>query len=391
MDLSSTYNHLKASYGSVAEKLHPAITLPPLRITFEVTYRCNLACTFCFQEVAREGSPEFKRAYELDNAEILGVVDDLPRSTLITLNGGEVFVRKDLPELLRELTRRGRRFNLVTNGTMLFEDRARLLVDEVNTLSVGFSIDGIGELHDQIRQLPGAYERTVGNLKALATYRRGQGKKLPAVDLKTVITPDNLHQLVDIYGVAEDIGADYHTLSCLRSSELILSLPCRESMDDGLYKHQPPALPAETDLEALTEQLEELFRRAARGGPKLRFYPHYRSIEGILKYYANQGELGDYKPCRAPWTNIRVAPNGDVYPCLAYRMGNIREEGIVDIWRGSGMNRFREELRRGLMPACMGCCFLAARDKIAFSGEEAVGGRRPDAELVGAAEEGIGG
>jgi MoaA/NifB/PqqE/SkfB family radical SAM enzyme len=367
VDLSQVYNQLKAQYGRAAAALHPALTLPPLRITFEVTYRCNLSCAFCFQEIAREESPEFRKDFELGTAEILGVVDELPRTCLITLNGGEVFVRRDFPELLRALTGRGRRFNLVTNGTMLFADKARLLVEEVNALSVGFSIDGIGELHDQIRRLPGAYERTVDNLRGLVAHRKALGRRLPLVDMKTVITPENCHQLAEIYQVARQIGADYCTLSCLRTSGLILSLPCRASMADGDYDQYPPPLPGDTDLEVLEEQLRAVAEMAAAGGPQLRFYPAYSNIEGILKYYANQGELGDYLPCKAPWTNIRVAPNGDVYPCLAYRMGNIREEGIMAVWRGARMNQFRQVLKGGLVPGCMGCCFLTARERVPFA------------------------
>ncbi|MBI4489906.1 MAG: radical SAM protein [Deltaproteobacteria bacterium] len=371
IDLSVAYNHLKANYGKLAEKLHPLVIVPPLRITFEITYRCNLACSFCFQEVAREQSPQFNKEYELSNEEILRVVDDLPCTCLVTLNGGEVFVRKDLPELLRELHRRGRRFNMVTNGTMLFADKVRLLVDEVDALSVGFSIDGIGELHDQIRKLPKAYERTVENLKGLADYRRAKGKNLPMIDMKTVITPENCHQLVELYHVAEEIGADYHTLSCLRTSDLILSLPCHATMEDEEYKRTPAPLPGIVDLEVLREQLEALLGLAKRGGPQIRFYPNYSNIEGILKYYANQAVLEDYHSCKAPWTNIRVAPNGDVYPCLSYRMGNIRAEKILDIWKGARMEHFRQVLQGGLVPACMGCCFLTARKSVVFEAASA--------------------
>ena len=64
-ELSSTYNHVKASYGKLAKAVHPHLTLPPLRLTFEVTYRCNLSCPFCFQEVARLDSPDFKKNSEL--------------------------------------------------------------------------------------------------------------------------------------------------------------------------------------------------------------------------------------------------------------------------------------------------------------------------------------
>ena len=371
MDISTLYNGVKGAYGHLAKAADGHVSLPPLRVTFEVTYRCNLSCPFCFQEIAREQSPEFKKNYELTSSEIMDVIESLPRYSLITFNGGEVFVRKDFPDLLRTVSAKGRRFNIVTNGTMLFEDKVRLLVDETKALSVGVSIDGIGETHDTIRRLPKAFERTVKNLRDLAAYRTDRGSRFPVIDVKTVIANENLDELVDIYLLARDIGADYVTYSCLRNSELLFALPCRASMDDEAYKEVPPPFTEPMDLELLERQLEKVFACAEEGAPRLRFYPDYRSVPGILKYYANQGELADYELCNAPWTNIRIAPNGDVYPCLSYRMGNIREDDISRIWKGPEMQRFRKELERELMPACLGCCFLKAKPDIAFDRQSA--------------------
>ena len=233
VDISTLYNGVRYTYGKLAKGLAPQHVMPPLRITFETTYRCNLSCSFCFQVIAREQSPEFRKNYELDRDEILRVVEDLPRYSLITFNGGEVFVRKDFPDILREVSKRGKRFNIVTNGTMLFEDKIRLLVDETNALSVGISIDGIGETHDEIRQLPKAFERTVSNMRDLAAYKKERNRKFPVIDMKTVITGQNVNELEEIYDLGRDIGVDYLTFSCLRTSELIFALPCRASMDDG--------------------------------------------------------------------------------------------------------------------------------------------------------------
>ena len=385
MDISSIYNRIKSYYSHVAKTLYPAIILPPLRLTFEVTYRCNLNCPFCFQETARKESPEFQKNFELSNEEMLDVIDSLPKLSLVTFNGGEVFVRKDFPDLLRQVSQRGRRFNIVTNGTMLFGDKVSLLVDETRALSVGISIDGIGETHDNIRRLPKAFERTVENMKGLAAYRESRGKRFPVIDMKTVITKENLEQLVDIYLLARDIGADYVTYSCLRTSELLFALPCRASMDDEAYKEFPPSFAEPVDLALLKKQLESISALALEGKPFLRFYPDYREISGILKYNANQGELADYEPCRAPWTNIRIAPNGDVYPCLSYRMGNIRNDELSEIWKSEKMNYFRSKLEKDLMPACLGCCFLKGKTDIKFempqeSEEERT--CRPESETV---------
>ncbi len=199
VDISSLYSGVRQVYGKMARSTSEYATMPPLRVTFEVTYRCNLSCPFCFQEIAREESPEFRKDYELSTEELSDTIAALPRYSLITFNGGEVFVRKDFPDLLREISRQGRRFNIVTNGTMLFDDKVKLLVDETNALSVGISIDGIGKTHDEIRRLPKAFDRTVKNMRELVAYRQQSAKRFPVVDMKTVITEENVAELVDIY------------------------------------------------------------------------------------------------------------------------------------------------------------------------------------------------
>ena len=254
---------------------------------------------------------------------------------------------------------------------MLFEDKIRLLVDETNALSVGISIDGIGDTHDEIRRLPKAFDRTVKNMRELVAYRDNSRKRFPVVDMKTVITSENIDELVDIYELGADIGVDYLTFSCLRTSELIFALPCRASLDDEAYSAPPPLLDLDIDMDVLRSQLEKIVARAEEGGPAVRFYPDYSSIEGVLKNYAGKGKMEDYEPCHAPWTNIRVAPNGDVYPCLSYRMGNIKEQDLLEIWRGEELQRFRGLFSEGNVAACMGCCNLTACSDLTLNGRGA--------------------
>ena len=370
VDISSVYSGVRHAYGKIAKGSESFYTMPPLRVTFEVTYRCNLSCSFCFQEFARVESPEFRKNYELSPEELSEAVTGLPKLSLITFNGGEVFVRRDFPDLLRKITRQGRRFNIVTNGTILSEDKIKLLVDETNALSVGISIDGIGETHDEIRQLPKAFDRTVKNMRELVAYREKSRKRFPVVDMKTVITSENTGELVDIYELGADIGVDYLTFSCLRTSELIFALPCRASLEDEAYSDLPPSLDLDVDINFLRAQLEKIVALAEEGGPAVRFYPDYSGIEGVLKYYAGQGEMEDYEPCHAPWTNIRVAPNGDVYPCLSYKMGNVKEQELLEIWRGEEIRRFRALFSQGNVAACMGCCNLTACKGISYEEQD---------------------
>ena len=74
VDIAAFYDWVRAAYGRAAKGLHPWVTLPPLRVTFEITYRCNLSCPFCFQEHAREQSGELGRQAELSNEEIVDII-----------------------------------------------------------------------------------------------------------------------------------------------------------------------------------------------------------------------------------------------------------------------------------------------------------------------------
>jgi radical SAM protein with 4Fe4S-binding SPASM domain len=50
--------------------------------------------------------------------------------------------------------------------------------------------------------------------------------------------------------------------------------------------------------------------------------------------------------CRAPWENLAILPNGDVYPCMAWTrapIGNFARQSFAGIWRGSEVEALRRE------------------------------------------------
>jgi len=76
----------------------------------------------------------------------------------------------------------------------------------------------------------------------------------------------------------------------------------------------------------------------------------------IRQWYSARATLG--RRCVFIWRSTFLNAQGDVYPCqfLYVRMGNVRQNQMVKIWNNDLYRRFRDTLRKGLMPGCARCC-----------------------------------
>src|SRR5215468_1942211 len=94
----------------------------PLSVHVDLTMRCNERCVHCYRVVER-------RRPELTTEELVGLLGDLARAgTLyLTFSGGEVFLRRDLFELIAHAKRLRFDVRLKTNAQRLTAARARRL------------------------------------------------------------------------------------------------------------------------------------------------------------------------------------------------------------------------------------------------------------------------
>lgn len=110
--------------------LHEYIELRRRRplLLFEITTRCNLNCLFCYS-VWKNEKP-YPRD-ELPTEQITPMLMKALRESggsHVTFTGGEPLLRPDLEEIIAHLAQNGITSTLITNGTLLTEDRARALV-----------------------------------------------------------------------------------------------------------------------------------------------------------------------------------------------------------------------------------------------------------------------
>ena len=98
-----------------------------LRLTLELTKRCNNNCLHCYNNLPANDAEEVDN--ELHTDEIKSIVDEAVDLGLlyILLTGGEIFLRKDFFELYLYMKKKGLLISLFTNATLITRREAEFL------------------------------------------------------------------------------------------------------------------------------------------------------------------------------------------------------------------------------------------------------------------------
>lgn len=164
----------------------------PVTCLFEITPTCNLRCHFCY--VALD---PYKGPY-LSTAQVCEVIDRVERSGVLwlTLTGGEIFSRRDFPEIYRHARSKGLLVTLFTNATMTTEKIANLLA-ELPPFAVEVSIYGAtADVYEGTTGIPGSFARFERGLNLLL------GARVKPL-LKTPVSSLSVQNIQDIIAYAK--------------------------------------------------------------------------------------------------------------------------------------------------------------------------------------------
>ena len=152
-------------------------------IDFAVTYTCNFDCEHCY---AKKLIDNTRQQMTIDDYR--RVCDEAMRMGCIcfSLQGGEVFTRKDWQEVVRAFRPRYNHILLTTNGSMMTEDKVKRL-KKLGLDTLYFSVDsGIADEHDRFRRHKGSFEKI---MRAVSYCKRYKIK----VVFNTCVTKQNLY------------------------------------------------------------------------------------------------------------------------------------------------------------------------------------------------------
>lgn len=332
--------------------------LIPLRYFFELTYLCNLNCPYCY--VGKE-----RKKDELTTQEWFDVIDQIPFYSFVTIVGGEPLLRKDFIPILEYTAKKTfGKLNVVTNGTLINDEIIDAFI-KTKMMLLSVSLDGYGENHDKNRGKEDAFDKIISNLDVLNTKKDKSGK--PMIDIKTIVLENNFDDLPKLYKLCDDMDFDFLSISFLRNNNLKQNSILRETFGEEVNEFYLQKYPIKLyfDMEHFKEVYRELEELSKKSKVKIRFAPKFGSkyiikeIEKFFNYGADKPIQEIYEPCLYPFSNMMINPQGDVYPCLSLKIGNVREKSLQEVFNEPKYCCFRKNLKASkVFEACQMCCEL---------------------------------
>jgi radical SAM protein with 4Fe4S-binding SPASM domain len=302
----------------------------PYVVSWNLTYRCNLACEHCYLDAGGTplvGTENFADRSELGTEECFRVIDEIaafaPECVTI-LTGGEPLLRRDILEIVRRAAQRELWVVVGTNGVSITENLAGRL-KEAGARGLSLSLDALDpDRHDRFRNVRGAWRNTVQGAEIL--NRTG----LPFI-VQTTVGSHNLGELEAIADFAHDrLAAKVWNLYFL--------------VPTGRGQFVSNITPAQYD-----EVLASLYRIQRKYDRRMlvnaKCAPH--DIKTVLENAGTHTEpippvrtySGGAGGCPAGTHYMGIRPNGDVTPCpyLPVFAGTLRSSSLADLWTSSAL------------------------------------------------------
>lgn len=187
-------NNIIKKISSGKKLFMPGVQKPIYLLNF-VTNRCNAACEHCFywKELNTH------KNLELSVEEHSKVAKSLGSMFQVTFTGGSPELRKDLPEIAYEYYKYCQPSNMTfcmlgySTQRILEHVEKMLIMCEGQQITIGISLDGIGEEHDEYRKLKGLFNRVVDTIAGLNTLKESYPNLRIAIGM--VVHGLNLHKV----------------------------------------------------------------------------------------------------------------------------------------------------------------------------------------------------
>lgn len=296
----------------------------PTRIIFCMTLRCNIKCRQC----AIWRIPPASELTTLDWKKTIYALKQWIGPYRVQFAGGELFVRKDIIQIIRFATKNNVLSGLVSNGTMIDKGLAEDLVDS-GLGYIHISIDGVkADTHDHIRGIPGCYNKAVKGVENLLEASKGSGM---SICIATIIMKKNMHELVDLVQWVEDKGIDGIIFNPLG--------PTLDS-DPDWYKKTDLWFDDLTEINDILNKLIELKKQ----GAKILNPPE--QFEEMKKYFENPSLLMRDN-CRVGVTNLSITCDGEIHTCFKMAsLGNVREVTPQEAWNSDLAKEIRAKIKK---------------------------------------------
>lgn len=305
--------------------------MKPTFLDLWVTSRCNARCLMCNIWKSRGQSD-----LSLNEIESIFFSPTLSKVRCITITGGEPFLRKDLLHIIRLISSKLKKIQeilICTNGLL-----TKVIVNQTNEaleilgndirLRVGISFDGIGEEHDNVRNIRGIHNYAVETVKGL---QKIQDKRL-CVQADVAVGLYNIDQIEDIFQYYSNIV------------NKIVFFPIVLSDRPFNNKENESTLSFDSTSKSKFANFLKFLIQEESPSPISYFYSR------LINFF----ETGKRNfPCTGGYRFMHIDSEGNVNSCsfipqeVSY--GNIRDKSLEQIWFSKEMNLLRKKLKESII------------------------------------------
>lgn len=309
----------------------------PLYFVYFVTERCNARCKHCLL-----GQGDRTAEGELTIDEIEKISRSMGDMLFFTPTGGEPFLRQDLAEIVRifHVNNHALNVGIPTNGSMtgrvLEAVKTMLETNADLDLHIDVSIDGLPELHNEIRGVPGLFDRAIETYTQLRELERFYPRFSTCIQV--TVSAYNQHQLPELYdylkrhvgvntvftlltrGEPRDPAAKGFDIANYEAFHRLLEQDNKHLMLSGYYK-----MPFSDVLNAKRIVRPRIIAKTVR--EKRYQIPCYGGTLGAAMF-----SRGEVLPCELRWRDV---------------IGNVRDVDydFGTLWRSAKAEEYRCDIR----------------------------------------------
>ncbi|HEY2323883.1 MAG TPA: radical SAM protein [Thermoanaerobaculia bacterium] len=327
------------SYDSFSKRIVTATAgrRIPLSGTIELTNRCPLNCSHCYNNLPMNDVAARKR--ELTTNEYKDVLDQLADlgALWVCFSGGEIFARRDFFEIYDYAKAKGFLVTLFTNG-ILIDERVADRLAENRPFSIEITLYGkTPETYEELTRIPGSWAKCIRGIELL------RERNLP-LKLKTVAVSVNRHEVFEMKAFAEELGIDFKFDPMMNPR-----IDCSSS----------PLAVRLTPLEAVDLDLRDPARVEAW---------HALAKTSVARPLPVAGENVQVYDCGGGVNSWAIDPYGNLTICVLSHVDNfnLREYTVAEAWEHLGNVRRKPTTRP---TKCTQCAMRSLCGMCAAQGE----------------------
>ncbi len=306
----------------------------PIILNWPVTDNCNSRCVMC--DVWKTSTIN-----ELDASSWEKIFSDSLFTDIqyVGISGGEPTLRKDLPELVEVSLGsfpRLKKLTITTHGfhpnrwKQMITPIKRLFDDNGVEFTINVSMDGVGDVHDEIRRIPNGFK------KVEETIRYLRGVQVDVQVQSTIISQNVFH-----------IGKIDNYLKDSNIHNAIFRLGVEIPRLDNETSIQLVQLNS-NEKSFLADYIEDQLERGKIESPARKlFYQHLQSR--LISQSARTA------PCFFQNEGILLTALGDMYHCSisTEKIGNVVQDSASALYFSPQSRKIREDMLNSICKSCL--------------------------------------